>query len=50
MSKPRTTARNLESRFDAGEDGLDYFDTAKAVPRGQAATKVGGRGTLLANG
>jgi len=28
MSKPKTTARNLESRFEAGEDGLDYFDTA----------------------
>jgi len=28
MSKPKTTAQNLESRFEAGEDVLDYFDTA----------------------
>lgn len=27
----RTTATNLEARFDAGEDVLDYFDAAKAV-------------------
>ena len=25
-----TTAKNLETRFDAGEDVLDYFDLAKA--------------------
>jgi hypothetical protein len=40
MSKPKTTAQNLESRFAAGEDMLDYFDTAKSgtmvdrAPRG----------------
>lgn len=27
----RTTAANLEARFDAGEDVLDYFDVSKAV-------------------
>ncbi len=31
--KPRrkTTARNLEARFDAGEDVSDYFDFSKAT-------------------
>ena len=27
----RTTAANLEGRFDAGEDVLDYFDVSKAA-------------------
>lgn len=27
----RTAAANLEARFDAGEDVLDYFDASKAV-------------------
>ena len=27
----KTTARNLEARFDAGEDVLDYFDLDKAT-------------------
>ena len=32
MSKQnKTTAENLEARFDAGASVLDYFDTAKAV-------------------
>ena len=26
----KTTAKTLESRFDAGEDVLDYFDVSKA--------------------
>ena len=26
----KTTAENLEARFDAGEDVLDYFDLSKA--------------------
>lgn len=26
-----TTARNLEARFDAGKDVLDYFDASRAV-------------------
>ena len=29
--KGKTTAKNLERRFDAGEDVLDYFDADKAV-------------------
>ncbi len=31
MSKNKTTAENLEARFDAGEDVLDYFDPSRAV-------------------
>lgn len=31
--KGKTTAENLEQRFDAGEDVLDYFDTANAIFR-----------------
>jgi hypothetical protein len=27
----RTTARNLEQKFDRGEDVLDYFDLRKAA-------------------
>jgi hypothetical protein len=27
----KTTSRNLEARFDAGDDVLDYFDVGKAV-------------------
>jgi len=33
MKKPpgeATTARNLEEKFDRGEDVLDYFEVAKA--------------------
>lgn len=30
-AKATTTARNLEARFDAGEDVLDYFDVSRAV-------------------
>ena len=30
MSSNKTTAKNLETRFDAGEDVSDYFDTEKA--------------------
>ena len=33
-----TTSHNLEARFDAGEDVLDYFDASKAV-----ATRGGAR-------
>ena len=40
MSKPKTTAQNLESRFEAGEDVLDYFDTAKAVRRNHAKARI----------
>jgi predicted DNA binding CopG/RHH family protein len=40
MSKLKTTAENLEARFDAGEDVLDYFDTAKAARRNHAKARV----------
>jgi hypothetical protein len=40
MSKPKTTAQNLESRFEAGEDVLDCFDTAKAVRRNHAKARI----------
>jgi hypothetical protein len=53
MSKPKTTAQNLESRFEAGEDVLDYFDPAKAVPRGwprKASTVVPQSGTMVDRG
>lgn len=38
MSK--TTAENLEARFDAGEDVLDYFDTRGAVRFNHARFRV----------
>jgi hypothetical protein len=38
MSK--TTAENLEARFDAGEDVLDYFDTASAVRVNHVRSRV----------
>ena len=28
MSKPKTSTQNLESRHAAGDDVLDYFNTA----------------------
>jgi hypothetical protein len=45
-SQDRTTAKNLEEKFDRGEDVLDYFDVSKArVTRPQSKsitkTKVG---------
>ena len=40
MNKPKTTAQNLESRFDAGEDVLDYFDTAKVARRNHAKARI----------
>ena len=30
LMSDKTTARNLESRFESGEDVLDYFDLSKA--------------------
>ena len=33
MNKPKTSRKNLEARFDAGAEVLDYFETAKAVRR-----------------
>jgi predicted DNA binding CopG/RHH family protein len=38
MSK--TTAENLEARFDAGEDVLDYFDPAASVRRNHLKSRV----------
>lgn len=35
MKNDKTTSENLEARFDAGEDVLDYFDTGKAFRRNQ---------------
>lgn len=42
----KTTAKNLETRFDAGEEILDYFDPGKARwggARQGAGRKAGGR-------
>ena len=36
----RTTAENLEEKFDAGQDVLDYFDPTKAVKRTPAANNL----------
>jgi hypothetical protein len=33
MKNGKTTAENLEARFDAGEDVSDYFDDTKAFHR-----------------
>lgn len=38
-----TTARNLQSRFDAGKDVLDYFDAARAVVTHGGARPGAGR-------
>ena len=35
MKNDKTTAENLEARFDAGEDVMDYFATEKAFRRNQ---------------
>jgi hypothetical protein len=48
MNKSRakaTTAKNLEDKFDRGEDVLDYFDVSKArvirsQPNGVTKTKL----------
>jgi hypothetical protein len=37
----RTTAKNLEEKFDRGEDVLDYFDVSKArVIRPESKTEA----------
>lgn len=44
--KKNTTAENLETRFDAGEDVLDYFDLKNARwggARSGAGRKTSGR-------
>lgn len=38
-----TTASNLEARFDAGKDVLDYFDLARAVHAHGGARPGAGR-------
>jgi hypothetical protein len=47
MSRESTNAANLETRFDAGEEVLDYFDleTARMVPSAQTTvpSEVPGR-------
>jgi hypothetical protein len=40
MSKPKTNTQNLEARHDAGEDVLDYFDTAKGRRRNHEKARV----------
>ena len=37
MNNDKTTSKNLEARFAAGEDVLDYFDTGMAFRRNQVA-------------
>jgi hypothetical protein len=40
----QTTAKNLEGKFDRGEDVLDYFDVSKARvirPQSKSTTKTG---------
>jgi hypothetical protein len=41
MKKTKTNADNLETRFDAGEDVLDYFDLKKAKKWGGARLGAG---------
>jgi hypothetical protein len=41
-----TTAKNLEERFDAGKDVLDYFDLNKAFVRHGGARIGAGRKPL----
>jgi hypothetical protein len=43
MSKPKTTAQNLESRFAAGEDVLDYRGR---MPQGVLPKLQGGLSSL----
>jgi len=42
-SQNKTTAENLEEKFDRGEDVLDYFDVSKARvirPQSKSITKT----------
>ena len=45
-SSKRTTTANLEARFDAGLDVLDYFDPARAVVTHGGARAGAGRKAL----
>ena len=38
--KTKTTAKNLEAKFDAGEDVSDYFDPARATRPGHKKSRV----------
>jgi hypothetical protein len=40
MKNNKTTAENLEARFDAGEDVSDYFDDTKAFHRNQVEKEL----------
>ena len=44
-SEDKTTAENLEAKFDRGEDVLDYFDfrTAQVIDRKTKQSKTGGK-------
>jgi hypothetical protein len=42
-AKTRTTAGNLEARFDAGQDVIDYFDAARAIVTHGGARPGAGR-------
>ena len=45
-SRDSTTAANLETRFAAGKDVLDYFDPARAVATHGGARRGAGRKPL----
>ena len=40
MNKQKTKSKNLEIRFNAGEDVLDYFDTSKAIRRNHEKARI----------
>ena len=42
-AETRTTAANLESRFEAGKDVLDYFDASRAIVTHGGARPGAGR-------
>jgi hypothetical protein len=39
-TKTKTTAANLEAKFDAGEDVLDYFDISRMTRPGHVKKRV----------
>lgn len=46
LKKNKTDAANLETRFDAGEDVIDYFDLSRAkLSHGGARTGAGRKAT-----
>jgi hypothetical protein len=49
MKKPEsdpTTAKNLEKKFDRGEDVLDYFDVPKARVIGPKSRESGAKAKI----